>query len=138
MKRFDGLPAAAWSAWGRWARPRTPSRSASPPGSAATRARGGGGPTLIECKTYRYSGHSRADAATYRPAGELDIWLERDPIALHRRSLVEQGVLDDAAADRLAAEAEARIEACIERTMASAPAAVATMFRHVRATPVRS
>jgi pyruvate dehydrogenase E1 component alpha subunit len=107
-------------------------------GRALERARSGGGPTLIECKTYRYSGHSRADAATYRPAGELDTWLERDPIALHRRSLVEQGILDDVAADRLVTDAEARIEACIERTMASAPADVAAMFRHVRATPVRS
>src|SRR5882724_2941154 len=42
-------------------------------------ARDGGGPALIEAKTYRHSGHSRADPASYRPAGELDEWLKRDP-----------------------------------------------------------
>lgn len=102
-------------------------------GRALDRARSGDGPTLIECKTYRYSGHSRADAATYRPEGELDKWLERDPITLHRRQLVAGGVLDDAAADALAANVQARIEECIDRTMASEPAGVAAMFRNVRA-----
>src|ERR1700674_3322767 len=48
--------------------------------AAYEKARGGGGPSLIECKTYRYSGHSRADPAKYRPAGELEKWRERDPI----------------------------------------------------------
>ena len=43
-------------------------------------ARAGHGPTLIEAKTYRYKGHSRTDPAAYRPAGELDQWLGRDPI----------------------------------------------------------
>lgn len=47
---------------------------------AVERARGGGGPSLIECKTYRYRGHSRSDPAKYRPPGELQSWLARDPI----------------------------------------------------------
>jgi len=42
--------------------------------------RAGGGPSLIECLTYRHSGHSRADPAKYRPEGELEKWKERDPI----------------------------------------------------------
>ena len=42
---------------------------------AVARARAGLGPTLLEMKTYRFSGHSRSDPATYRPAGELDAWL---------------------------------------------------------------
>lgn len=104
-------------------------------GRALDRARRGDGPTLLECKTYRYSGHSRADAAAYRPAGELDKWLERDPITLHRQSLIAGGLLDEAGAERLADDARARIEDCIERTMASEPAGVAAMFRNVRATP---
>ncbi len=100
---------------------------------ALDRARSGEGPTLLECKTYRYSGHSRADLATYRPDGELDEWLARDPIILHRQRLAADGVLDEAGADRLAQEVDVRIEACIERTMASAPADVAAMFQHVYA-----
>ncbi len=48
---------------------------------AVERARGGEGPSLIECKTYRHRGHSRSDPARYRPPGELESWLARDPIA---------------------------------------------------------
>ena len=44
-------------------------------------------------KTYRYSGHSRSDPATYRPAGELDLWLKRDPIALFAAALAKEGVI---------------------------------------------
>lgn len=47
---------------------------------AVERARSGGGPSLIEAKTYRYSGHSRTDPAKYRPAGELARWQRSDPI----------------------------------------------------------
>src|SRR5262245_9103306 len=48
-------------------------------GKAFAKARAGGGPSLIECMTYRHSGHSRADPAKYRPEGELESWLKRDP-----------------------------------------------------------
>lgn len=58
---------------------------------ALERARSGDGPTLIEMKTYRYRGHSRTDPAKYRPTGELDAWLERDPIVLFGRHLEEAG-----------------------------------------------
>jgi pyruvate dehydrogenase E1 component alpha subunit len=60
--------------------------------AAFDKARAGGGPSLIECLTYRYSGHSRADPATYRPAGELARWRERDPVKLYRARLLERGV----------------------------------------------
>jgi pyruvate dehydrogenase E1 component alpha subunit len=59
---------------------------------ALAKARAGGGPTLVECKTYRQSGHSRADPAKYRPEGELEKWLERDPLKIYRRRLQEFGV----------------------------------------------
>jgi len=55
------------------------------------RARKGGGPALIEAMTYRHSGHSRADPAQYRPPGELDQWLERDPIKVYRERLLSLG-----------------------------------------------
>jgi TPP-dependent pyruvate/acetoin dehydrogenase alpha subunit len=60
--------------------------------AAFDKARAGGGPSLIECLTYRYSGHSRADPATYRPAGELDRWRERDPVKLYRARLLKRGI----------------------------------------------
>ena len=55
------------------------------------RARRGGGPALIEAKTYRHSGHSRADPAKYRPDGELERWMDRDPLKLYRARLLELG-----------------------------------------------
>src|SRR5256886_4465188 len=60
--------------------------------AAYEKARAGGGPSLIECKTYRYSGHSRADPAKYRPEGELEKWKQRDPIVIYRERLKQFGV----------------------------------------------
>jgi acetoin:2,6-dichlorophenolindophenol oxidoreductase subunit alpha len=65
---------------------------------AAERARAGGGPTVIEAKTYRHFGHSRTDPATYRPAEEVQHWLSRDPLDLARARLAELGVPGEAVA----------------------------------------
>jgi TPP-dependent pyruvate/acetoin dehydrogenase alpha subunit len=54
-------------------------------------ARAGGGPSLIEARTYRHSGHSRADPAKYRPEGELEEWLKKDPIPTYRERLLRLG-----------------------------------------------
>ena len=61
---------------------------------AFAKARAGGGPSLIECMTYRHSGHSRADPAKYRPEGELEKWKLRDPIKIYRERLKQFGVSD--------------------------------------------
>jgi TPP-dependent pyruvate/acetoin dehydrogenase alpha subunit len=58
-------------------------------------ARNGGGPSLIECLTYRHSGHSRADPGKYRPPGELEKWKERDPIKIYKQRLAEFGISED-------------------------------------------
>src|SRR5215207_3084289 len=63
--------------------------------AAYDKARTGGGPSLIECKTYRYSGHSRADPAKYRPEGELDYWKGRDPIVIYRDRLRQFGITEE-------------------------------------------
>src|SRR5947209_464125 len=60
--------------------------------TAYAKARAGDGPSLIECLTYRYSGHSRADPAKYRPEGELDLWRDRDPVKIYRERLRSVGV----------------------------------------------
>src|SRR5215467_11828317 len=60
--------------------------------AAYARARAGQGPSLIECLTYRHSGHSRADPGAYRPKGELEAWLKRDPIKIYREWLLQFGV----------------------------------------------
>jgi pyruvate dehydrogenase E1 component alpha subunit len=70
---------------------------------AAERARGGGGPTLLECMTYRFRGHSMADPARYRTRDEEEQWkANRDPIVLFERTLREAGALRDE--DKRAAE----------------------------------
>ena len=61
---------------------------------ALAKARAGDGPSLIECLTYRHSGHSRADPAKYRPEGELEKWKERDPIKIYRERLKQFGISD--------------------------------------------
>ena len=59
---------------------------------AVDRARDGGGPTLIEAKTYRMKGHAEHDGQTYVPKEELEEWARRDPIDRYLRLLVESGV----------------------------------------------
>ena len=58
---------------------------------ALAKARAGGGPSLIEAMTYRHSGHSRADPGKYRPEGELEKWLLRDPVVTYRERLLKSG-----------------------------------------------
>jgi len=68
------------------------------------RARQGGGPALVEAKTYRQGGHSRADPAKYRPADEVEAWLARDPIPAYRDRLLASGI-EPGAIDRVEREA---------------------------------
>ena len=60
--------------------------------TAYAKARAGKGPSLIECLTYRHSGHSRADPAKYRPEGELERWKEKDPIKVYRERMKAFGI----------------------------------------------
>jgi len=55
------------------------------------RARSGGGPSLVEAKTYRHSGHSRADPGKYRPDEEVAEWMARDPLPMYRGRLTALG-----------------------------------------------
>lgn len=62
---------------------------------ALARARSGEGPTLIECKTYRWHGHSEHDKAFYRTTEELAMWKSRDPIPTFTTYLKGLHVLSD-------------------------------------------
>ena len=83
---------------------------------AIDRARTGGGPTLIEAKTYRYAGHSRADLATYRPEGELESWLPRDPLLVRQNELIAAGVLTTQEVAAISDQERASIAKVIEYT----------------------
>jgi acetoin:2,6-dichlorophenolindophenol oxidoreductase subunit alpha len=85
---------------------------------AVTKARTGGGPSLVEAKTYRHSGHSRADPATYRPKEELQAWLARDPIPMYRARLADLGVKDSVIA-AVEAEVAAEVDRATEECKAS-------------------
>jgi pyruvate dehydrogenase E1 component alpha subunit len=61
-------------------------------GKAVERARAGKGPTLLECKTYRFMGHSRFEPSSYRTREELEEWKQRDPLPLMAARLRGLGV----------------------------------------------
>ncbi len=100
--------------------------------AAVARARDGGGPTLVEAKTYRYAGHSRSDKATYRPEGELERWLQRDPITLFKTKLVDEGV-DGSALEAVWEECRLQLEQSIEAVLASPLAEPSDMLANVTA-----
>jgi pyruvate dehydrogenase E1 component alpha subunit len=86
---------------------------------AIERARAGEGPTLLECLTYRYRGHSLADPDELRAAEEKEFWAKRDPIKRLAAQLVDQSL---ASADELAAidkEIDAHIADCVEFALAA-------------------
>ena len=56
------------------------------------KARAGEGPSLVEAVTYRHGGHSRADPGKYRPAEEVEAWMDRDPIPMYHERLLSLGV----------------------------------------------
>ncbi len=88
--------------------------------SAYDKARAGLGPSLIECMTYRHSGHSRADPAKYRPEGELEKWKERDPIKIYRERLLQFGTGEQVIGD-IEADVKRVVDAATEKCKAAPP-----------------
>jgi TPP-dependent pyruvate/acetoin dehydrogenase alpha subunit len=86
---------------------------------AVERARAGGGPTLLEMKTYRYRGHSRSDPAKYRPEGELERWKQRDPIDILGERLIAEGVIGPNDPTEIRNETQADIDTAAERAATS-------------------
>ena len=86
--------------------------------TAVERARRGEGPTLIEAKTYRYKGHSRSDPAPYRPAGELDEWLKRDPILVLSQRMIADQQLTERDLEQMRKQAETSVQAATEWALA--------------------
>jgi len=88
--------------------------------AAYDKARAGGGPSLIECLTYRHSGHSRADPAKYRPEGELEKWKERDPIKIYRERLKQFGI-DEEVILGIETDVKRRVDEATEQCKAAPP-----------------
>ena len=86
---------------------------------AATRARRGEGPTLLEFKTFRMRGHEEASGTDYVPKPLLEEWARRDPVARYEALLLEKGVLTGADFAAIRAAYKARIDALVEEALAA-------------------
>ena len=97
-------------------------------------AREGGGPRLIEALTYRLGDHTTADdAARYRPPTEVQQHWKEEPIARLRAYLVTQGAWSKVEEEQLSAQCQERIEAAVQRYLATPPRAPETIFDHLYA-----
>jgi len=89
-------------------------------GEAIAHARAGGGPTLLECKTYRFFGHFVGDPMTYRTKQESDEWIQhRDPLQRFETHVVEAGLVDAEALRRIDGDVEAEIAAALAEAEAA-------------------
>ena len=86
---------------------------------ALERARSGGGPTLLELKTFRLCGHSRRDPNNYMTKEEKEHWAARDPIPACERALASAGLLNPADLERLKAEVAAEVQDAIRAGQAA-------------------
>jgi acetoin:2,6-dichlorophenolindophenol oxidoreductase subunit alpha len=99
--------------------------------AAISRARQDGGPTLIECKTYRYVGHHEGDPGTdYRTRDEVQQWKQQDPVKLARKRLLESGA-DENKLKAVDLEVEQLIDQAVEFAEKSPEPAAASVNEHV-------
>lgn len=99
---------------------------------AVERARAGEGPTLIECKTYRFQPHtSDDDDRTYRSREEVEEARHRDPIVRFGAYLKEHGIADEAAIEAVWGEVRAEVEAAVRTAWEAADPDPSTLGRHV-------
>jgi pyruvate dehydrogenase E1 component alpha subunit len=81
---------------------------------AIDHVRGGRGPYLLECHTYRFRAHSMFDSQLYRDKAEVERWRARDPIDLFEREAVNLGVFDAYTRAAVQAQVDAEVKAAIE------------------------
>jgi 2-oxoisovalerate dehydrogenase E1 component alpha subunit len=100
--------------------------------AAHERARAGEGPTLIECKTYRFLGHtSDDDDKTYRPRDEVEAARHRDPIQVFTEYLRANQILDDDAAEEIRSEVKTQIDEAIASAWDAPDPEAGSALRHV-------
>jgi TPP-dependent pyruvate/acetoin dehydrogenase alpha subunit len=88
--------------------------------TAVNQAREGGGPTLLECLTYRLRGHYVGDPESYRKASEIAEWRDKDPIRRFVGLLMQRGTVTQNDIDAMEASAKARVEEAV-RFMTESP-----------------
>lgn len=100
---------------------------------AVSRARAGDGPTLVECLTYRWKGHSKSDQELYRTKEEIETWKNRDPIRRFRVLLVDEGVISREEDAEIEEAATRIIDEALEFAQASPEPALDTILEGVYA-----
>ncbi len=80
---------------------------------AVARARNGGGPTFIECHTYRLRGHYEGDPEPYRSKDEVEAHRPLDPLPMTEQRFREAGILDAVEAELIRSEARRRVEEAV-------------------------
>ena len=106
--------------------------------AAVRHARRGDGPTLVECKTYRYLAHtSDDDDRTYRSAQEVEAWRKKDPLRRITQYLIEQRLLSEADEERIEAEVKAEVDRAAKAAEAAPNPDPATAYAKVFARPLR-
>jgi len=98
---------------------------------AVEKARRGGGPTLLECKTYRYSGHSRGDPGGYRSRDELEQWRQRDPIPQMRTLLTKEFGMAEADVKSIEQACQSEVKDSIEFALNSPEPAIEETYLNV-------
>jgi len=88
---------------------------------AVKRARMGKGPSLIECKTYRYYGHSHSDPRMYRTREEEQVYKDRDPIKILREGLMAVGMLTEEEFEQMDKAVKAKLKEAMAYSEASHP-----------------
>ena len=101
---------------------------------AVDRARAGDGPTLVEAKTYRFAGHSRADTAPYRPDGELEHWQARDPLLVTSAEFVASGVATQAELDAATEQVRVGLDELVRELKDAPGPSTSDMFKNIYAT----
>ena len=100
-------------------------------GKAVKHCRAGKGPYMIEGKTYRHHGHFEGDPCNYRPAGELEQWLNKDPIVLYEKQLKKENVIDDAFISKTRENAKKEVDEAVAFARKSPQPAVEELYRDI-------
>jgi pyruvate dehydrogenase E1 component alpha subunit len=98
---------------------------------AVARARAGEGPTLIECLTYRFRGHSLADPDELRSKAEKELWFARDPIKKFATYLIEQNLATQADLKAIEQKIQAEIEEAVEFALSSPEPNPDELYRYI-------
>jgi acetoin:2,6-dichlorophenolindophenol oxidoreductase subunit alpha len=104
---------------------------------ALERARNGGGPTFLECVTFRFRGHYFGDRMPYIPTDQLAAAMDADPVPKFRAHLVEAGLCDEGELDGIDNDALATVEAALQIVMAADAPSIDELDRDVYATPIK-